>query len=82
MGCECSHDERNAEFKNEFYQKNYDVEEKIKTNPNLLKGLITLQSIIKGRFFRKNFNKQLNNNNEEEIISYKFINTDKIDQKE
>ena len=30
MGCVCSHDDRNIEFKNEFYQKNYEIEQKLK----------------------------------------------------
>jgi hypothetical protein len=84
MGCVCSQDDRNIEFKNEFYHKNYEIDETIKSNPDLLKLLIKVQGIIKGRYFRKNFNKETFNINDEEedLTSYKHITTDKIKQKE
>ena len=79
MGCVCSQDNAKLELKNEFYQNQYDLEEKIQKNKNILLSLIKLQSMIKGRFFRKNFKKELL---KEEIITFTFINTDKIPQKE
>ena len=54
MGCVCSQDNAKLELKNEFYQNQYDLEEKIQKNKNILLSLIKLQSMIKGRFFRKN----------------------------
>ena len=82
MGCVCSQDDRNIEAKNEFYQNNYDIEEKIKRNKTLMNSLIKLQSKIKGHYFRKNYKKNLNNQNTEEPLTYKFITTNKIEQKQ
>ena len=81
MGCVCSHDDTNIESKNEFYQINYEIEPKIKTNPKLMDNLIRLQSIVKGRYFRKNFKKILSNEIKEEPLTYKYITTNKVDQK-
>ena len=82
MGCVCSQDERNIESKNEFYQKNYEIENKIRKNKQLLGMLIRLQSRIRGRIFRVKLKQKLNNNEGEEPITYTFIETDKIDKKE
>ena len=79
MGCVCSHGEDDAEYKNENFQRNYDIDNKFKTNKTLLEKLIKLQSIIKGRLFRKKFYEELDDNDQ---MNYKFITTDKIDQSE
>ena len=62
MGCVCTHEDKNIEYKTEFYQKNYEAEQTIIKNQKLLRILIRLQGIIKGRIFRKRLKKQLNNN--------------------
>ena len=81
MGCVCSQDDANIEYKNEFYKINKEAEEKIKNNIHLLNLIIRLQSKIKGRVFRKKLKKELNSE-EDEQLNYKSVNTSKIDPDE
>ena len=79
MGCVCSNKNDTYEKKIEYYQKAYEIDDKIKSNKQLYNLLIKLQGIIKGRYFRKNFNKESFINNDEELsCNYKLVNTDKI----
>ena len=80
MGCVCSQDNKQFETKNEFYQNQYDSEEKITNNMKLYNSLIKLQAIIKGRYFRKNFYKKAIS--QEEELNYKITNSDQIKQNE
>ena len=82
MGCVCPQDAKNNEARNEFYQNNYEIEQKIRTNKTLMKCLIKLQRKVKEHYYRKNRNKNLNNENEDEPLTYKHIATNKIDQKQ
>ena len=80
MGCVCTQENNQFETTNEFHQNHSEIEEKIFKNKDLMKSLIKLQAVLKGRYFRKNTLK--NDTNQEEPITFKFINTDKIDQNE
>ena len=79
MGCVCTQDNQQLELKNEFSQNHLEIEEKFLKNAELLKSLTKLQAIIKGRYVRNNLKKDVS---KDESITFKYINTEKIDQNE